>query len=44
VAFVIVHVYMTTTGDSVSSNVKAMISGYEKESDSSITEPSTQPE
>jgi len=31
VAFVIVHAYMTTTGHSVSANVKAMISGYEKE-------------
>lgn len=31
VAFVIVHMYMTTTGHSVSANVKAMISGYEKE-------------
>ncbi len=31
VAFVIVHMYMTTTGYSVSANVKAMISGYEKE-------------
>jgi thiosulfate reductase cytochrome b subunit len=31
VAFVIIHVYMTTTGDTVSSNVKAMISGFEKE-------------
>lgn len=44
VAFVVVHVYMTTTGDSVSSNVKAMISGYEKETKSSLTEPSIQPE
>ncbi len=33
VAFIIVHVYMTTTGHSVSANVKAMISGYEKEPD-----------
>lgn len=31
VAFVIIHVYMTTTGDTVSSNVKAMITGFERE-------------
>ncbi|MBK9290185.1 MAG: cytochrome b/b6 domain-containing protein [Bacteroidetes bacterium] len=31
VAFVIVHVYMTTTGNTITSNLKAMISGYEKE-------------
>jgi thiosulfate reductase cytochrome b subunit len=42
VAFVIVHVYMTTTGHSVSANVKAMISGYEKEPDTeNTTEEST---
>ncbi|MCT4590941.1 MAG: cytochrome b/b6 domain-containing protein [Carboxylicivirga sp.] len=28
-AFIIVHVYMTTTGHSVTSNIKAMISGWE---------------
>jgi thiosulfate reductase cytochrome b subunit len=32
VAFVIVHVYMTTTGNTLSSNLKAMISGFEKTS------------
>jgi len=31
VAFVIVHVYMTTTGHRLSTNIKAMISGYEEE-------------
>ncbi|MCE1202287.1 MAG: cytochrome b/b6 domain-containing protein [Bacteroidia bacterium] len=31
VAFVIVHVYMTTTGNTITSNLKAMISGYERE-------------
>lgn len=30
IAFVIVHVYMTTTGDTVFSNIKAMIFGYEE--------------
>jgi len=29
VAFIIVHVYMTTTGHTVVSNIKAMITGYE---------------
>jgi thiosulfate reductase cytochrome b subunit len=31
VAFIIVHVYMTTTGQTIASNLKAMISGYEQE-------------
>lgn len=30
IAFVIVHVYMTTTGHRISSNIKSMISGYEE--------------
>ncbi|TNE68201.1 cytochrome B [bacterium] len=30
VAFVIVHVYMTTTGNTATSNIKAMITGYEE--------------
>jgi thiosulfate reductase cytochrome b subunit len=29
-AFIIVHVYMTTTGQTVTSNIKAMITGYEE--------------
>ncbi len=29
IAFLIVHVYMTTTGHSYTSNIKAMITGYE---------------
>ena len=29
-AFLIVHVYMTTTGESLTSNIKAMITGYEE--------------
>ncbi|GAB1418283.1 cytochrome b/b6 domain-containing protein [Bacteroidales bacterium] len=33
VAFIIVHVYMTTTGSTVSANFKAMVSGYEKEAE-----------
>jgi len=31
VAFIIVHVYMTTTGQTIASNLRAMISGYEPE-------------
>ncbi len=30
VAFLIVHVYMTTTGHSITSNISAMITGYEE--------------
>ncbi len=30
VAFVILHVYMTTTGHTIFSNIKAMITGYEE--------------
>jgi len=30
VAFLIIHIYMTTTGQSVMSNIKAMITGYEE--------------
>jgi thiosulfate reductase cytochrome b subunit len=30
VAFVIVHLYLITTGETVSSNLKAMLSGYEE--------------
>ncbi len=30
IAFVIVHVYMTTTGHTYTSNIKAMITGYEE--------------
>jgi thiosulfate reductase cytochrome b subunit len=30
VSFLIVHVYMTTTGDTPTSNIKAMITGYEE--------------
>ncbi|MGA6927111.1 MAG: hypothetical protein WBY88_15585 [Desulfosarcina sp.] len=29
-SFVIVHVYMTTTGHTLSAHIKAMISGWEK--------------
>ena len=29
VTFLVVHVYMTTTGNSLTSNIKAMITGYE---------------
>ncbi|MBS4057319.1 MAG: cytochrome b/b6 domain-containing protein [Bacteroidales bacterium] len=44
VAFVIVHMYMTTTGYSVSSNIKAMISGFEKEIGQEETKSETQSE
>lgn len=30
VAFVLVHVYMTTTGETVLSNIRAMLTGYEE--------------
>ena len=30
VAFLIVHVYMTTTGETATSNIRAMITGYEE--------------
>lgn len=30
ITFLIVHVYMTTTGETLTSNVKAMITGYEE--------------
>ncbi|MCG8700037.1 MAG: cytochrome b/b6 domain-containing protein [Bacteroidales bacterium] len=30
IAFIIVHVYMTTTGNTPTSNIKAMITGYEE--------------
>ncbi|MEN8222174.1 MAG: cytochrome b/b6 domain-containing protein, partial [Acidobacteriota bacterium] len=30
IAFAILHVYMTTTGHTIFSNVKAMITGYEE--------------
>lgn len=30
VAFIIVHVYMTTTGEKPTSNIKAMLTGYEE--------------
>lgn len=30
IAFVIIHVYMTTTGHTYTSNIKAMITGYEE--------------
>jgi len=33
VAFIIVHVYMITTGNTIATNLRAMISGYEKEDD-----------
>ena len=30
VAFIIVHLYLITTGKSITSNLKAMITGYEE--------------
>ena len=38
IAFVIVHVYMTTTGHTTTSNIKAMITGYEDLEDEQISE------
>ena len=36
IAFVIVHVYMTTTGHRPTSNIKAMITGYEEIEDDNL--------
>lgn len=36
VAFILLHMYMTTTGHSVSSNVKAMITGFEEEEEQKV--------
>ena len=36
VAFVIMHVYMTTTGESPTSNIKAMLTGYEEEHENEV--------
>ena len=30
VTFLIIHVYMTTTGETLTSNIKAMVTGYEE--------------
>jgi thiosulfate reductase cytochrome b subunit len=30
VAFIIVHVYLITTGETITSNLKAMVTGYEE--------------
>lgn len=38
IAFLIVHVYMTTTGDTPTSNIKAMITGYEEIEEDNIDE------
>lgn len=38
IAFTIVHVYMTTTGHSVTSHIKAMITGWDEVEDEDITE------
>lgn len=38
VAFVVIHVYMTTTGTTATSNIKAMITGYEELPDEAIEE------
>ena len=43
VAFVIAHVYLTTTGRTPTSNLEAMITGYE-ESDEDVTETETETE
>lgn len=40
VAFVIVHVYLTTTGGSPTSNLRAMITGYEEPHHEAPAEPS----
>jgi thiosulfate reductase cytochrome b subunit len=39
-AFIIVHLYLITTGATVTSNLKAMITGYEELEKSSLNQPS----
>jgi hypothetical protein len=39
VIFLIVHVYMTTTGSTPVANIEAMITGYEDIEDDSDSEP-----
>ena len=39
-AFLVVHIYMTTTGHSLLSNIRAMITGYEEIEDASAKETS----
>lgn len=36
IAFIILHVYMTTTGERPTSNIRAMITGYEEEEEAEI--------
>lgn len=36
IAFLILHVYMTTTGKTITSNIKAMITGYEELEDEQV--------
>lgn len=42
IAFLIVHVYMTTTGHTYTSNIKAMITGYEEIETETPAEPENQ--
>ncbi len=44
IAFLIVHVYMTTTGHTYTSNIKAMITGYEEIETETPVEPENQDE
>ena len=41
IMFAIVHVYMTTTGHTPTTNIRAMLTGYEELEESDITENST---
>ena len=44
IAFLIVHVYMTTTGHTYTSNIKAMITGYEEIETEEVAKPEKQEE
>ncbi len=44
IAFLIVHVYMTTTGHTYTSNIKAMITGYEEIETEEVAKPEIQEE
>jgi thiosulfate reductase cytochrome b subunit len=41
VAFVLVHIYMTTTGEKITTNIRSMITGYEENSPSKEIEKQT---
>ncbi len=38
VAFILVHIYMTTTGEKITTNIRSMITGFEENQESEIIE------